>query len=102
MCDQSCDGSNKVTQAARRYLARGRVQAVGFRFFVLETACRLELHGFVRNLPDGRTVEAVASGPGPRLDDFAAALRQGPPGAVVSNLEIEPASDPGGDGFTIR
>lgn len=102
MCDQSRESSNKVTQAARRYLARGRVQAVGFRFFACETARRLELRGFVRNLPDGRTVEAVASGPAPRLEEFASALRHGPPGAVVAALEVESASDPGLDGFVIR
>ena len=47
--------------AAYRYLVSGRVQGVGYRYFVLREAERLGLAGFARNLPDGR-VEVVAEG----------------------------------------
>ena len=46
---------------ARRFLISGRVQGVGFRYFVQDHAAVEGLHGYVRNLPDGR-VEAVAEG----------------------------------------
>ena len=54
---------------ARRYLVSGRVQGVGFRFFADAVAQREGLHGWVRNLPDGR-VEALAEGEADALDRF--------------------------------
>jgi acylphosphatase len=70
----------------RRYVVRGRVQGVGFRFFARDSGRRLGLAGYVRNLPDGRTVETAAQGEPWVLDSFAAALRDGPPGAFVSEI----------------
>ena len=64
---------------ARRYLISGRVQGVGYRFFILEAGAREGLGGFVRNLEDGR-VEAQAEGEQTALDRFERALYQGPPG----------------------
>jgi acylphosphatase len=49
-------------KAAYRYLVKGRVQGVGYRYFALRTAERLGVTGFVRNLSDGR-VEVVGEGP---------------------------------------
>jgi acylphosphatase len=72
----------------RRYLVRGRVQGVGFRWFVARTARRLGLTGHARNLPEG-TVEVVATGDPAELDQLAQALTQGPPGAVVAGVEVE-------------
>lgn len=46
---------------AKRLVISGRVQGVGFRFFVVQAARRLEIAGYVRNLRDG-TVEIVAEG----------------------------------------
>ena len=67
---------------ARRFLVSGRVQRVGFRWFVVEEASRRGLTGWVRNLPDGR-VEVLAQGePGP-LDELERALAQGPHAARV-------------------
>jgi acylphosphatase len=67
-------------------LIRGRVQGVGFRFFVLRRARALGLSGWVRNRPDG-AVEVEAQGPRAALESLAASLREGPPAAGVSRLE---------------
>ncbi len=55
----------------------GRVQAVGFRLFVLRAGRRLGLNGEVRNLPDGR-VEVLAAGSRDALEDLLAELERGP------------------------
>ncbi|MGQ0639433.1 MAG: acylphosphatase [Gemmatimonadaceae bacterium] len=68
-----------------RFEIVGRVQGVGFRWFVREQARALELAGSVRNLPTG-SVEVYASGPAGALDRLAAALRAGPPGARVERI----------------
>ena len=57
-----------MSGTARRYLISGRVQGVGFRFFAESAAMREGLHGWVRNLPDGR-VEIAAEGE--RVTPFA-------------------------------
>lgn len=88
-------------RVARRFLVSGRVQGVGFRYFAQEAAARENLHGWVRNLRDGR-VEAAAEGDEGAMDRFEGALRHGPPGARVERLEIEHATPDGRDtGFTI-
>jgi acylphosphatase len=66
----------------------GRVQGVGFRYFTARRARRLGLAGFVRNLPDGR-VEVEALGDPGVLQEFVAALRQGPPGASVRDVTVD-------------
>jgi len=70
----------------RRWIARGRVQGVGFRWFVWREAERLGLGGFARNLRDG-TVEVVSQGPEESLDRLEELLRRGPPGARVDTLD---------------
>jgi acylphosphatase len=70
----------------RRYVVCGRVQGVGFRSFARDEARHLGLVGYVRNLPDGRTLEAVAQGEPSVLDSFAEALRDGPPNAFVIEM----------------
>ncbi len=87
---------------SRRFLISGRVQGVGFRWFAQTTAAREGIHGWVRNLPDGR-VEASAEGEAEAVERFAQALRHGPPGARVEQLEIEHTVPEGRDtGFTVR
>lgn len=80
----------------------GRVQGVGFRYFVLREASDLGLEGWVANTPSGG-VRCVAEGPRPALDALLALLREGPPSAIVDRV-IEgfmPAT--GGLGvFTVR
>jgi len=64
-------------------ILEGRVQGVGFRWWVRREANRLGLRGTVRNLPDG-SVEVHAAGPADPLATFRAAIALGPPGACVS------------------
>jgi acylphosphatase len=78
-----------TSMICRQWLVSGRVQGVGFRWFVLREGGALSLDGTVRNLPDGR-VEVVARGAAGVLDDLAARLRRGPRGARVSSLAEAP------------
>jgi len=87
-----------------RAFVRGRVQGVGFRFFTQDVARAHGLRGWVRNLRDGRTVEVAAAGPPDAVDRLLTALRQGPPGAYVSEVEVRdlPESETLGADFEIR
>ena len=82
---------------------RGRVQGVGFRYFVARTGQRLGLRGHVSNLPNGRRVEVIAQGSRPALDALIRALHAGPPLAVVESVTVA-WSAPAGDlpAFAIR
>ena len=70
----------------RRYVVQGRVQGVGFRYFVDDAARREGIRGFVRNLRDG-CVEVVAEGDLETMLRFERALRRGPSGARVDDVE---------------
>jgi acylphosphatase len=63
----------------------GKVQGVGFRWFVREAARRVGVAGWVRNHADGR-VEIAASGPDSAIAQFVSAARTGPPGARVDRV----------------
>jgi acylphosphatase len=67
------------------FLIRGRVQGVGFRWFVHREASELDLRGWVRNTEDG-DVEVVASGSVEDLAELRSNLRRGPRGARVDQL----------------
>lgn len=69
---------------------RGRVQGVGFRWFIVEKAEQLELAGWVRNRPDGN-VEIAAAGPPEALTKLETAARSGPRGARVEEVRELPA-----------
>jgi acylphosphatase len=73
---------------ARRYRIGGRVQGVGFRMFTDAAARREGIQGWVQNLPDGR-VEIVADGDADAIERFERAIRQGPPGARISDVEVD-------------
>jgi acylphosphatase len=89
-------------RVARRYVISGRVQGVGFRFFAEHAALREGLHGWVRNLGDGR-VEISAEGDAEAVDRFERHVRHGPPGARVDAVEIEHGAPSGSaTGFSIR
>ena len=85
-----------------RYLITGRVQGVGFRYFVQSVASRESIAGWVRNLEDGR-VEIAASGLADAMDRFERAIRQGPPGARVDHVQVDETFPMAGQtGFHIR
>ena len=77
----------------RRYVVRGRVQGVGFRYFVIDQARPLGLRGWVRNRPDG-TVEITAEGERVTLERLLDVARRGPRGATVTDVDVswDPAS----------
>jgi len=67
------------------FLIQGRVQGVGFRWFVHREASELELYGWVRNTEDG-DVEVVAAGSVEDLAELRASLRKGPRGSRVDHV----------------
>jgi acylphosphatase len=75
-------------QVAVEVRVHGRVQGVGFRYFAHDRACRLQLVGYVQNLPDGG-VRTYAEGARASLEQFAAHLQQGPAGSRVTRVQVE-------------
>jgi len=67
---------------------RGRVQGVGFRYFVQKSAKRLSLTGWVRNRLD-QSVEVVAEGSQYNLEEFLKELRQGPVSSEVTDINTD-------------
>jgi acylphosphatase len=67
------------------FLIQGRVQGVGFRWYVHREASELNLRGWVRNTEEGE-VEVVASGDLADLAELRASLRRGPRGSRVDHL----------------
>jgi acylphosphatase len=91
-----------VVIVARRYFVSGRVQGVGFRFFVEDVAAREGVSGYVRNLADG-SVEAFVEGEAQAVAQVERALWQGPPGARVERVDTEMAAPTGRvSGFRIK
>jgi len=80
---------------ARRYYVSGIVQGVGYRFFAVRAARRLELRGYAKNLRDGR-VEVYAAGRPEQLEALRAELGRGPASARVAAVtEMKAALEPG-------
>ena len=87
---------------ARRLIVSGRVQGVGFRFFVQDRAAVEGLHGYVRNLEDGR-VEVLLEGDDESMLRVESAIGRGPSGARVERVETEDLAPSGrATGFSIR
>jgi acylphosphatase len=87
---------------ARRFLVRGRVQGVGFRWFVEREAHILRIAGWVRNNPDS-TVEILAQGTPDQLAGLHSRLRDGPRAARVDEVEVKEADAiPGLTSFQIQ
>ena len=85
---------------AKKFVVSGRVQGVGFRYFVVREAEALGLAGWVRNLPDGR-VEVVVSGEDVPVGVLEGRLWQGPPHARVAGVETSPVEAPDGEEFRV-
>ena len=80
----------------------GRVQGVGFRYFVLREASGLGLEGWVANTPAG-AVRCVAEGPRGAVDELLARLREGPPASNIDRVTEAFMPATGGLGtFTVR
>jgi acylphosphatase len=75
-----------MSQDWTQWTVSGRVQGVGFRWFVLRKAGELGLSGWAENLPDGR-VRVVARGNPGAIEQLDAALRRGPRLASVTHVE---------------
>ncbi|MDQ6786567.1 MAG: acylphosphatase [Acidobacteriota bacterium] len=78
---------------ARKFIVRGEVQGVGFRFFTQRAAARHQVRGYVRNLPDG-AVESYAEGTAKAVEEFKHDLTAGPTSSKVTEIE-ETVLEPG-------
>ena len=79
----------EVNQKMQRYiLISGVVQGVGFRHFTRQNAMRLGVHGYAKNLSNGK-VEVVAEGDKATLDEFVSILWKGPPASRVEDVKVE-------------
>jgi acylphosphatase len=83
-----------MATVARRFLIRGGVQGVGYRFFAQRAAAKHQVVGYVRNEPDG-SVEVLAEGPASNVEAFKHELATGPQWANVEQVE-EINLDPSG------
>jgi acylphosphatase len=79
------------TQMFRRYLVTGRVQGVGFRWYVEREARLIGVGGWVRNREDG-AVEVLASGTNAQLGSLYDRLREGPRAARIDQVEVDDAA----------
>jgi acylphosphatase len=79
------DASNSKNQRLHA-VVEGRVQGVGFRYFVLNKAQQLNITGWVRNTANG-DVEVIAEGVREELDELLTALHNGPRSAFVTNIQ---------------
>lgn len=79
----------------------GRVQGVFFRQATAEQAERLDVHGWVRNLDDGR-VEVLCEGEDSAVRALVSWLERGPPQAQVTGVELEQQALQGIAGFVVR
>jgi len=87
---------------ARRFLVRGRVQGVGFRWFIEREAHILKIAGWVRNNPDG-TVEILAQGTRDQLAGLHSRLREGPRAARIDAVDVSEAQPAAGlTSFQVR
>jgi acylphosphatase len=80
-----------MSATIRQVTIRGRVQGVGFRYWVEQEASARGLEGWVRNRRDG-SVEALFAGPADVVSEMIAVCRRGPASARVEAVQEEPAS----------
>ncbi|MFN6964335.1 MAG: acylphosphatase [Pyrinomonadaceae bacterium] len=87
-------------RVARRFVIKGLVQGVGFRYFAQRSAARHQVRGYVRNLEDG-SVEAYAEGTERAVNEFRNDLQAGPAYSSVEAFE-ETVLEPTGNYSTFR
>ena len=86
-----------AAKVAWKFLIRGEVQGVGYRFFAQRAAARHQVMGQVRNCSDG-SVEVIAEGPAAAVEEFKKDLAAGPQWSRVAQLEeinLEPTGQYG-------
>ncbi|HUR15653.1 MAG TPA: acylphosphatase [Candidatus Limnocylindrales bacterium] len=97
MSSDEVPGQERLTATVR-----GRVQGVGFRWFVRTRAESLGLRGWTANQSDGSVI-IVAEGPTQVLHELLAVLERGPSGASVHGVDADRTSATGEfKGFKIR
>jgi len=103
LLDRAMASTNDQSRAlARRFLVRGRVQGVGFRWFVEREAQILRISGWVRNNHDG-SVEVLAMGTPAQLAGLRSRLQEGPRAARVDDVEVSEAEPVAGlNSFQVR
>ena len=82
-------------KVARKFVIRGNVQGVGYRFFAQRAAARHQVIGYVKNCSDG-TVEAFAQGSANDVEEFKKDLVTGPQWSAVEHVEeisLEPSKE---------
>lgn len=82
----------------QHFLVKGRVQGVGFRWFVHREAAELGLRGWVRNTDNG-AVEILAAGEPDQLEDLMLALQKGSRGSRVDQVIEHTLNDSEGAGL---
>jgi len=80
----------------QHFLVKGRVQGVGFRWFVQSEAARIGLRGWVRNTDDG-DVEVMAAGSPAQIEELVLALHRGTRGSRVDRVEVHPLAESEGE-----
>lgn len=78
--------ASKIIQA--HILINGRVQGIGFRWWVQRETSKLELNGWVRNLDDGR-VEAIAEGEKENITKLIESIKKGPILSKVESVNVD-------------
>jgi len=91
----------ELKKDVRLFRVVGRVQGVGFRFFVQRIANELGIDGWVRNREDG-SVEVYAECTSTKMENLRAALRKGPLGSQVEEVTEMPAVQQKRRGFMIE
>ena len=90
-----------MSDKAVHVIIAGRVQGVGFRYWLLREAEARGLSGWARNLPDGR-VEGVFAGAAAEVDGMVSACWSGPTFAAVRAVEETASDETPSRGFEIR
>ncbi len=86
----------------RRVVVHGRVQGVGFRWFVVRNAEVLGVGGTVRNRPDGAVEAILSSADMGGVESLIQRIRQGPPASRVDRVEVDPIESSEGERGTMK
>jgi len=92
--------SKKIDSSSKKWVVRGCVQGVGYRWFVQKHAVELGLSGYARNLDDG-TVLVLATGSEEQLNRLAGFLHQGPVGSDVRGVDESVSTPESSSSFRI-